>query len=165
MTRDELENESKTSHGNESNMDASLRDDKSLRIGSSHGKDTEADERTGYARDITPDGQAVETGREARARGAGLSGAAKGHPSKNLDSRSKGFGIGGGYERPYRKAKPKRAENDAGLYGPLPHSGYYGAGLGARPFKKGQAGFADELSWYGSQYGESTSGFENLKKK
>jgi hypothetical protein len=149
----------------ESNMEATLKDDKALRIGSSHGKDTEADEKTGYARDITPDGRAVVTGREARSRGGGLSGTAKGHPSKNLDSRSKGFGIGGGYERPYRKAKPKRSENESGLYGPLPHSGYYGSGSGARPFKKGQAGFTDELSWYEAQYGEITSGFESVKER
>ena len=61
MTRDELKNEAKTSPNNEpqldaslkldasSKLDAGLKDDKSLRIGSSHGKDTEADEKTGYA--------------------------------------------------------------------------------------------------------------------
>src|SRR5215213_9546507 len=88
---------------------AALESDKSLRIGSSHGEATDVDETTGYARDIAPEGQAVEKGREARTRGAGLSGDTKGHPSRNLGSRSRGFGIGGGYERPYRKERPKTA--------------------------------------------------------
>ena len=139
--------------------------DKSLRIGSSHGDDTVEDEKTGYARDITPEGHTAETGREARAQGSGLSGAVKRHPSRNLESRSRGFGIGGGYERPYRKENPKTSDNEEGLYGPLPHAGYYGSGIDARPFKRGQAGFADELSWYHSQYGERTSGYDNSKKK
>ena len=50
------------------------------------------------------------------------------------------------------------------MYGPLPHAGYYGAGAGPRPFKKGQAGFSNELSWYRLQYGEKTSGYEKRKK-
>lgn len=145
--------------------DATLESDKSLRIGSSHGEATDVDETTGYARDIAPEGQAVETGREARKRGAGLSGDPKGHPSRSLQSRARGFGIGGGYERPYRKERPKTSDSDDGLYGPLPHAGYYGAGAGARPFKRGQAGFADELSWYRPQYGEKTSGYDETKKK
>jgi hypothetical protein len=149
----------------DSNTKAALESDKSLRIGSSHGDDTDADEKAGYARDITQEGRAADTSREARTRGAGLGGVVKGHPSKNLESRSRGFGIGGGYERPYRKENPKTSENDEGLYGPLPHSGYYGSGMGSRPFKKGEAGFSDELSWYGSQYGERTSGYDNSKKK
>lgn len=144
---------------------ATLEDDKLLRIGSSHGDSTDADEKTGYARDIAPEGEGVETGRESRARGAGLSGDAKTHPSRNLQSRSRGFGIGGGYERPYRKERPKTSDNDEGLYGPLPHAGYYGTGMSTRPFKSGQAGFADELSWYRAQYGEKTSGYEKNKVK
>ena len=85
-----------------------------------------------------------------------------GHPSRNLLARSRGFGIGGGYERPYRREKPKPADSD-NMYGPLPHAGYYGAGADSRPFKRGQAGFSDELSWYRSQYGEKTSGYEKRK--
>lgn len=146
-------------------VDTTLESDKSLRIGSSHGDATDADETTGYARDIAPEGQALETGRESRKRGAGLSGEVKGHPSRNLQSRARGFGIGGGYERPYRKERPKTSDSDEGLYGPLPHAGYYGTGTGARPFKRGQAGFAGELSWYRSQYGEKTSGYDEAKKK
>ena len=81
------------------------------------------------------------------------------HPSRSLVARARGFGIGGGYERPYRKEKPKPADSDK-MYGPLPHAGYYGAGAGSGPFKRGQAGFSDELSWYRSQYGEKTSGHD-----
>jgi hypothetical protein len=149
----------------EDSTNVTLEGDKSLRIGSSHGDSTVATEKTGYARDITPEGHTSETGKEARSRGAGLSSAVKVHPSRNLESRSRGFGIGGGYERPYRKEKPKTSDNEEGLYGPLPHAGYYGSGTGSRPFKRGQAGFADELSWYSSQYGEITSGYDNSKKK
>jgi hypothetical protein len=165
MTVDESKTVGRTGQPEESATNATLEGDKSQRIGSAHGDDTEVDEKTGYARDIAQDGHAAETGREARSRGAGLSGTVKGHPSRNLESRSRGYGIGGGYERPYRKEKPKTSENEEGLYGPLPHAGYYGSGMGSRPFKKGQAGFADELSWYSSQYGERTSGYDNPKKK
>lgn len=80
------------------------------------------------------------------------------HPSRSLVSRSKGYGIGGGYERPYRK-DPAPATNQQGEpYGPIPHSGYYGAGAGVERFERGQAGFTNELGWYGAQYGEITSG-------
>jgi hypothetical protein len=165
MTVDKTGTEGRGGINEEAGTESALGGDKSLRIGSSHGEATDADETTGYARDIAPEGQAVETGREARARGAGLSGQGKGHPSRDLQSRSRGFGIGGGYERPYRKERPKTADEDEGLYGPLPHAGYYGTGTGGRPFKRGQAGFADELSWYRSQYGEKTSGYDKLKTK
>lgn len=165
MTRDKTSGDGRGETLKGAEGDPALESDKSLRIGSSHGEDTDVDETTGYARDIAPEGQAVVTGRESRTRGAGLSGQTKGHPSRNLGSRSRGFGIGGGYERPYRKERPKTADNDEGLYGPLPHSGYYGSGVGERPFKRGQAGFADELSWYSSQYGEKTSGYEKPKTK
>lgn len=163
MTRDKIGTESRSAATGEERT--TPEDDKAIRIGSSHGDATVADETAGYARDIAPEGHVVETGREARTRGAGLTGEVKGHPSRNLGSRSRGFGIGGGYERPYRKEKPKNADSDEGLYGPLPHAGYYGSGTSARPFKRGQAGFADELSWYRSQYGEKTSGYEKVKIK
>jgi hypothetical protein len=79
------------------------------------------------------------------------------HPSRSLDPRTRGYGIGGGYERPYRKSlQTPTARHDS--YGPLPHSGYYGAGSDAGRFRHGQAGFNEELSWYGPQYGENTSG-------
>lgn len=82
------------------------------------------------------------------------------HPSRSLGPRAKGYGIGGGYEKPYRRPLPPAA-NQTGSYGPVPHSGYYGAGAGAERFERGQAGFKDELSWYGAQYGEKTSGRSN----
>ena len=79
------------------------------------------------------------------------------HPSRSLEPRARGYGIGGGYERPYRK--PLRpADRRSESYGPVPHSGYYGAGAGDERFERGQAGYNKELSWYGAQYGESTSG-------
>jgi len=79
------------------------------------------------------------------------------HPSRSLEPRAKGYGIGGGYERPYRKP-PRSADQRSESYGPVPHSGYYGAGAGDERFERGQAGYNKELSWYGAQYGESTSG-------
>lgn len=79
------------------------------------------------------------------------------HPSRSLAPRAKGYGIGGGYEKPYRK-RVRPADDQGESYGPVPHSGYYGAGAGTERFERGQAGFSNELSWYGAQYGESTSG-------
>jgi hypothetical protein len=143
--------------------DAAMKDDKSLRIGSSHGDDTSVDEKVGYARDITPEGEMVGEGRNIRTRGSGLSEPAREHPSRSLGSRSVGYGIGGGYERPYRKERAKPADGNR-MYGPLPHAGYYGSGTGAKPFERGEAGFEGELPWYRSQYGEQTSGYEKKKK-
>lgn len=80
------------------------------------------------------------------------------HPSRSLDPRTRGYGIGGGYERPYRKSLQSPTARES--YGPVPHSGYYGAVSEAGRFRQGQAGFNDELSWYGPQYGENTSGRE-----
>jgi hypothetical protein len=79
------------------------------------------------------------------------------HPSRSLPSRSKGYGIGGGYERSYRKGSPA-TNRQREIYGPIPHSGYYGVGAGVERFERGQAGYNNELAWYGSQYGERTSG-------
>ena len=78
------------------------------------------------------------------------------HPSRSLEPRARGYGIGGGYEKPYRK-RAAPADEHAEVYGPLPHSGYYGSGVGSERFRRGQAGFNQELSWYGPQYGEKTS--------
>lgn len=78
------------------------------------------------------------------------------HPSRSLERRARGYGIGGGYERPYRK-RPATEDEPAEAYGPLPHSGYYGSGAGSERFRRGQAGYNQELSWYGPQYGEKTS--------
>jgi hypothetical protein len=134
--------------------------DKVTRIGSAHGEQGKWVEKSGYARDIN----AMDSpgGSPDDARG----GAARSlrHPSRNLSARAKGFGIGGGYERPYRKERPKPADTGGAMYGPLPPGGYYGTGTGARPFERGQARFDDEMEWYGSQYGESTSGYEKRKK-
>jgi hypothetical protein len=79
------------------------------------------------------------------------------HPSRNLQPRARGYGIGGGFEKPYRK-RITPADQRNGSYGPVPHSGYYGAGAGAERFQRGEAGFKKELEWYGAQYGEKTSG-------
>lgn len=79
------------------------------------------------------------------------------HPSRSLEPRAKGYGIGGGYERPYR-SRPRPADEPGESYGPLPHSGYYGAGAGSERFERGEAGYNRELVWYGPQYGENTSG-------
>ena len=79
------------------------------------------------------------------------------HPSRSMGARAKGYGIGGGYEKPYRQGPRPRARQGE-TYGPVPHAGYYGAGAGKERFERGQAGFKDELSWYDAQYGESTSG-------
>ena len=78
------------------------------------------------------------------------------HPSNDLNIRSKGYGIAAGYERKYEGTDNREMEEGNELYGPIPHSGYYGAGVGARPFKKGQASFSEEMSWYSRQYGEWT---------
>jgi hypothetical protein len=79
------------------------------------------------------------------------------HPSRNLEPRARGYGIGGGFEKKYRK-RITPADQRSGSYGPVPHSGYYGAGAGAERFQRGEAGFKKELEWYGPQYGENTSG-------
>ncbi len=146
--------------GTEDDFKQGLEEDKSLWLGARHGSATSESETIGYARDVGEHGPIAEASREVRIKGAGLTAYAQKHPSRSLQARSRGFGIGGGYERPYKKAKRIAADSDKELYGPLPHAGYYGAGIGARPFKRGQAGFGDELSWYCSQYGEKTSGFE-----
>ena len=98
----------------------------------------------------------------------GKSGSADGssggqHPSRSLSSRARGYGVAAGYEKPYQPKQPKPAAANADEYGPLPHSGYYGAGDSDRPFKRGQAGFSDELLWYPAQYGEETSGYKPPK--
>src|ERR1044071_1617192 len=79
--------------------------DKSARIGSSHGEAGKWVEKSGYARDINAVSQPGGSSEEVRG-GAALKSR---HPSRNLSARAKGFGIGGGYERPYRKERPKPA--------------------------------------------------------
>jgi hypothetical protein len=80
------------------------------------------------------------------------------HPSRVLDLRKNGYGIGGGYERPLKQPEKIKTDNREGLYGPIPTAGYYGGGTGTADirFKVGQAGFRDELPWYRAQYGEET---------
>jgi len=79
-----------------------------------------------------------------------------GHPSRNLGSRAKGYGVAAGYEKPLAQRKAGR-ESAHDIYGPLPHAGYYGSGLDSRGFERGQAGFSDELPWYHAQYGRTSS--------
>jgi hypothetical protein len=160
---DDKKEAGKDANAEDAGLDETVKGDKALRIGSAHGADTLVDEKVGYARDISQGERPGEAAGGVRTRGAGLNDSGRKHPSKSLETRSRGFGIGGGYERPYRKEKPKTADSDS-IYGPLPHAGYYGTGAGLRPFKKGQAGFSDELSWYRLQYGERTSGYEKRKK-
>ena len=83
------------------------------------------------------------------------------HPARNLEPRAQGYGIGGGYERPRRRSV-ESVEKSQETYGPLPHSGYFGSGAGPERFKRGEAGFRDELSWYLAQYGRTTT--DNEKK-
>jgi len=83
------------------------------------------------------------------------------HPSRSLASRSRGYGIAAGYESPYRGKTSAPSASQLDQYGPVPHSGYYGAGEGAGSFKRGQAGYSEELLWYLAQYGEKTSGFDS----
>jgi hypothetical protein len=134
--------------------------DKTTRLGSTHGEQGKWVETSGYAHDINAMSMPGGSSRDVRGGAAGVTP----HPSRNLSARAKGFGIGGGYERPYRKEKPKPADASSEMYGPLPPGGYYGTGLGARPFERGEAGFDDEMAWYRSQYGESTSGYVKRKK-
>jgi hypothetical protein len=139
--------------------------DKALRIGSAHGDQTLEEDATGYARDIGPQGNMGGPDPASRVQNAGLGKTRGQHPSRSLELRKRGYGIGGGYERPYRKERTQPRDSSKELYGPLPHAGYYGAGTSVRPFKVGQAGFGDELTWYRSQYGENTSGYEKKKKR
>jgi hypothetical protein len=84
----------------------------------------------------------------------------KSHPSRSLPARARGFGVAAGYEKPRRRGKgsPHRGQEQGGEgYGPMPHAGYYGSGIGTGPFQRGQAGFDSELEWYRSQYGEETA--------
>ncbi|HEY6331710.1 MAG TPA: hypothetical protein VI756_20455 [Blastocatellia bacterium] len=85
------------------------------------------------------------------------------HPSRVLDLRKNGYGIGGGYERPLKQPEKIKTDNREGLYGPIPTAGYYGGGTADIRFKVGQAGFRDELSWYRAQYGEETGLSKNTK--
>ena len=134
--------------------------DQRTRLGSAHGEQSKWVEKSGYAHDINVASAPGGSSREVR---GGAANSLR-HPSRNLSARARGYGIGGGYERPYRKEKPKPADASGEMYGPLPPAGYYGTGTAARPFERGQAGFADEMGWYRLQYGERTSGYEKRQK-
>lgn len=100
---------------------------------------------------------------EAAARPSGVSYTKVQHPSRSLELRAKGFGVGAGYERLYNPEEQGKKDMDREPYGAISHGGYYGAGTSARRFKTGQAGFKDELLWYRKQYGEKTSGYDEEK--
>lgn len=87
----------------------------------------------------------------------------KHHPSRLLGMRKSGYGIGGGYERPLKQTERIKDENPEGLYAAVPIAGYYGGGTTDIRFKVGQAGFRNELKWYGPQFGEQT-GFPDKQK-
>jgi hypothetical protein len=145
--------------------DSGAREDAASRIGSTHGSETKETDRSGYAREIGERASSEpESDRAVRTQNSGLTAAGRVHPSRRLELRAKGYGIGGGYERPYRKEKSKPADDRRELYGPMPHSGYYGTGNSERPFKLGQASFNEEMSWYRNQYGEETSGYDEKKR-
>ena len=163
MSEDQNRPQSLSSDSERTEDEQALATDKGLRIGSAHGAATEYDDVEGYARDIKAKEDGREVSSEVRSQQSGLIKGGKGHPSRSLELRGRGYGIGGGYERPYNPKSPKAGDSDKELYGPMPHSGYYGAGSSTRPFKIGQASFNDELAWYKSQYGERTSGYEKKK--
>ena len=99
-------------------------EDAGSRIGSTHGAETGETEKSGYAREIGESASSqAESNRAARTRNSGLTVAGRVHPSRRLELRAKGYGIGGGYERPYRKDKSKPSDDRRELYGPMPHSG------------------------------------------
>ncbi|HEU4389585.1 MAG TPA: hypothetical protein VFV34_17405 [Blastocatellia bacterium] len=82
------------------------------------------------------------------------------HPSRNLGARRKGYGIGGGYEKPRKKKETAPADSRSGKdYGAISHGGYYGAGTGIRPFSVGQATFEKEIDWYKNQFGEESTDY------
>lgn len=103
----------------------------------------------------TPKGAAVSTSKEES------SGAL--HPSRSFASRAEGYGIAAGYEKPYRRRSGELPARQKDEYGSIPDSGYYGSGESTRPFKRGEAGYSEELRWYPPQYGEATSGYEPNK--
>ena len=80
------------------------------------------------------------------------------HPSRSLTARRNGFGIGGGYERPYKQRQAARADNEAAQYGAIAEGGIFASGKADQRFAIGQAGFKDEQSLYKKQFGEQTSG-------
>jgi hypothetical protein len=82
------------------------------------------------------------------------------HPAWSLEERKDGFGIGGGFERPYRRASGGRTDSRKGLYGPVPHAGYYGANAPEQRFSVGQATYKEEIELYKRQWVEKTSGFD-----
>ena len=85
------------------------------------------------------------------------------HPSRSLDARRGGYGIGGGYETPRKKKEVVAADYRSDDYGAISHGGYYGAGTGNRPFGIGQATFEKEIEWYKAQFGEESTEYGNPK--
>lgn len=80
------------------------------------------------------------------------------HPSKNLESRKTGFGIGGGYEKRIGEKERSQMDSHKGLYGPVPHSGYFGGANSQSRFDLGKATFGSEVGLYHDQFGKKTSG-------
>jgi hypothetical protein len=109
-------------------------------------------------------GGGAEGGSQVGGEDSRVASAEKQHPSRRLDLRARGYGIAAGYEKPRRREDPTGTDKRQESYGPIPHSGYYGAGEAKTPFKVGQAGFKEELEWYRSQYGRETSGYRKKEK-
>ena len=82
----------------------------------------------------------------------------KKHPAWSLEERKDGFGIGGAFERPYRRPPAGRTDSHKGLYGPIPHAGYYGANDSRQRFGVGQATYKEEIALLERQWVEKTSG-------
>src|SRR5215831_13311595 len=81
----------------------------------------------------------------------------KKHPVWSLEERKDGFGIGGAFERPYRRPPAGRTDSRKGLYGPIPHAGYYGANDSRQRFGVGQATYKEEIALLERQWVEKTS--------
>ena len=84
------------------------------------------------------------------------------HPSRNIEVRRNGFGIAAGFEISYDNYSDYNLliESRSDQYVSIPHCGYYGVGLGSRPFKIGEAGFSEELAWYKEQHSGTTASKE-----
>src|SRR5215813_13041367 len=87
------------------------------------------------------------------------------HPSQSLAARKRGFGIGGGYERPYKQRESARSDNQTGPYGAIAEGGFFSSGNADQRFAIGQAGFKNELPLYKKQFGEQTSGWSGSRSK
>lgn len=78
------------------------------------------------------------------------------HPSRCLDLRFGGYGIGAGLETEYRESRSSRKAQPR-IYAALAEGGYVGPVRGSGVFPLGQAGFDSERNWFDDQFGVETS--------